>query len=252
MVEREEKKGKRRRKTSAVQTVLEDLPVLATPTPNTPLGKPPLSQSFYTAQASLYVSVAPMYAMAPLQGIRVQHLDSLSMTYFPAVSGVVLACTDVQIDQDEGIRVMGESPFGFTWATADFLVWRPKRGDILDGRISIETRSHIGLLVFDVFNASIKRDRIPSKWRFVDAEQTADSEVATPELEEDEGEDCIDDMPLAIKSLGYWLDESGKKLDSKLVFVAESVEITGNVISIEASLLKLGDVNDLTAPGGSN
>ncbi|KAK7208088.1 hypothetical protein BZA70DRAFT_272877 [Myxozyma melibiosi] len=237
------------------QSILSEIPRQGAYPPSSVsvLGNPPPSQCFFRVSAELYLSIAPMYSLSPLQGVRAQHLDPLTMTYFHPVNGIVLAVLDVSVDENAGARIINESPFAFAWVNAEFLVWRPKRGDILQGRINMQSRSHIGLLVCDVFNASITRDRIPPKWKFVENDYNNEEE----EEEEEEDRDAAgllisgDDRPAASKSYGSWVDAKGKKVDGKLTFVIEALETSGKLFSIEGSLLKLGDVNskDLTAPG---
>ncbi|KAK9385476.1 hypothetical protein V1515DRAFT_608201 [Lipomyces mesembrius] len=244
----------RKRRQSAAQTVLSQLPLTTDPVPTSPLGSPAPSQCFFIVQTSMYVSIAPMYTLAPLQGIRSQHLDPLTMTYYPAVSGIVLACLGVSIDDADGAKIAGDSPFAFVWISAKLLVWRPKRGDILQGRINLQSRSHIGLLIFDVFNASITRDKIPATWKFIENVLDEDAELGTSADNEANGEangdaEALDDEDGESKSLGYWVNEKGKKIEGKLTLIVESLELSGKLFSVEGSLLKLGDVKeDLTAP----
>ncbi|KAK9473452.1 uncharacterized protein V1510DRAFT_415085 [Dipodascopsis tothii] len=213
-----------------------------------PLGNPAPTRGFFRVKTSMYVSIAPMYSLWPIKGIRAQHIDPLVMTYFAPAGGVVLACLDVQLDGPA--KISAESPFAFAWATVEFLVWKPKRGDILQGRINMQSPSHIGLLVFDAFNASITRDRIPSSWRFVENELDEDFSGADAADNEDEAEADEDYDDFEGKSLGYWVDEHGRKIDDKLTFVIESIEVSGKLVSVDGSLLKLGEVKeDLTAPG---
>ncbi|KAK9383913.1 uncharacterized protein V2V93DRAFT_341963 [Kockiozyma suomiensis] len=242
-------------KDTVSESILSEIPrQLEFPSKVSVLGNPALSQCFFRASTTLYLSIAPMYTLSPLQGVRAQHLDPLTMTYFAPVGGIVLAVLDVAVDEDSGARIINESPFAFAWVTAELLVWRPKRGDILQGRINMQSRSHIGLLVCDVFNASITRDRIPPKWKFVENEYTGEDEV---EEEEEEDRDAAgllienEGAAQSSKSLGSWVDNKGIKIDEKLTFVIEALETSGRVFSVEGSLLKLGDVNskDLTAPG---
>ncbi|KAK9236056.1 hypothetical protein V1525DRAFT_236025 [Lipomyces kononenkoae] len=251
-----------KRKQSAAQTVLSQLPLTTGTVPPSPLGNPTPSQSFFIVETSMYVSIAPIYSLAPLQGIRAQHLDPLTMTYYPPVSGVVLACLGVSIDDADGAKVARDSPFAFVWITTKLLVWRPQRGDILQGRINLQSRSHIGLLSFDVFNASITRDKIPATWKFIEDVVDEDAELGSATDLDATGEangtgngetEPLDDEGDSSKGLGYWVNEMGKKIEGKLTFIIESLQLSGRLFSLDGSLLKLGDVKeDLTAPRSDN
>ncbi|KAK9369358.1 hypothetical protein V1509DRAFT_620541 [Lipomyces kononenkoae] len=251
-----------KRKQSAAQTVLSQLPLATGTVPTSSLGSPTPSQSFFIVESSMYVSIAPIYSLAPLQGIQAQHLDPLTMTYYPPVSGVVLGCLGVSIDDADGAKVSRDSPFAFVWITAKLLVWRPQRGDILQGRINLQSRSHIGLLTFDVFNASITRDKIPATWKFIEDVADEDDELESANDIDGNGEangttngdaEPIDEEEASSKGLGYWVNEKGKKIDGKLTFIIESLQLSGRLFSLDGSLLKLGDVKeDLTAPRPDN
>ena len=147
-----------------------------------------LSECFHTILTSLYVSLAPIHVQDPSAGIKTQHLDPLIMTYFPQAGGVVLAYDklklygqdgeaasmglDIQRAEDEEespivAKIMYDSPFAYMWITVELLIWRPMPGDVLEGWINLQSPSHIGLLVHDTFNTSIKKDMIPENWTFV-------------------------------------------------------------------------------------
>ena len=136
-----------------------------------------LSQCFHKVSTTIYVSLAPVYTQNPTAGIKSQHLDPLLMTYFPSVDGVVLSYSNLRLlgkDEDLSVqagetvmaKVMYDSPFAYLWIAVDFLVWRPQAGDKVEGWVNLQSPSHIGLLIHDTFNASIKRDAIPSDWYF--------------------------------------------------------------------------------------
>ncbi|KAK9458994.1 uncharacterized protein V1516DRAFT_680650 [Lipomyces oligophaga] len=254
-------KVKQRRRESVSEAILSEIPLRKSTPESAVLGSSKLSQCFYRVTTNMYLSIAPMYSLSPIAGIRAQHLDPLIMTYYPAVGGVVLSCLDVRIDTQAGARVVSESPFAFAWIEADFLVWRPKRGDILQGQINLQSHTHVGLLVCDVFNASITREKLPPKWKFIetqlaeDEQQSLDDQGSLEISDSQQNGDYHDPDDAAgslfdQQSLGYWIDENGMKIgQSKLEFVVESLQSSGKLVSLEGSLLKLGHVaTDLTAP----
>ncbi|VVT54275.1 uncharacterized protein SAPINGB_P003994 [Magnusiomyces paraingens] len=156
-----------------------------------------LSQCFRKVTTTMYVSLAPMYSLNPVYGIKSQHLDPLLMTWYAPVGGVVLAYNSLQLlGQDEGEyrarkkaaaaqnsgddakdnndeillpvgKIVHESPYAFLWIAVDLLIWKPQQGDVVQGVINLQAPSHLSLLVNDVFHASIRRDSIPEDWEFV-------------------------------------------------------------------------------------
>lgn len=199
-----------------------------------------ISQCFHRVRTSMYVSLAPIYVFEPEKGVKVQHLDPLLMTYFAPVKGVVLAHYNLQFNgQDEHedkddeekqpvvAKIMYDSPFAFMWISVDLLVWSPEAGDVLEGYINLQSPSHIGLLVHDTFNATIKRDAIPRDWVFepsqVDEEQEGEEEKAGTGAS-------------GPRSLGYWIDSSGQRIDGKVQFTVRSFNVSGRTVSVQGFL----------------
>ncbi|GME74443.1 unnamed protein product [Ambrosiozyma monospora] len=183
--------------------------------------------------------------MRPLEGIKKQHLDPLVMTYFKSVKGVVLAYFDVQLSEKNQIvdeatgetritaKVSDSNPFSFLWCTVDFLVWRPQVGDIVEGWSYMQSPSHIGLLISDTFNASIKKFNIPPDWQFIPG-QADEFEFGSS------AQDGFDKSAPYNKSMGQWVDENEVPVEGKLQFTIKGIHIAGKVISIDGTLLKPG------------
>ncbi len=209
-----------------------------------------LSECFHKIKTNLYVSLAPKFLNNPLNGVKLQHLDSMIMKYIPNFKGVVLGYNDVKLsssspnNENEEITgiVSAGSPFTFLWLSATFLVWSPKPGDALEGYVNMQSPSHIGLLVHDIFNATIKKDGIPRGWSFVPNE-TNDEEI--------EEENNIDNKK-KFKSLGYWIDENGIPIDDgKFKFAVRKVYISGRFVSIDGTLIDVINAktsSDFTLP----
>lgn len=197
-----------------------------------------LSECFQVVRSNLYVSVAPCHITNPINGIKAQHLDPLIMTYFPKAQGVVLSYSNITVskehhsldtnDQPITISKVGDStPFSFMWITVDLLIWRPQIGDTLEGYIYMQTASHIGLLVHDTFNASIKFRNIPQDWEFIPSQ--AD--------EFEESSEAAESKSSKFRSYGYWADASGTKVEGKISFTVRAIHSTGRMLSVEGSLV---------------
>lgn len=192
----------------------------------------------------LYVSLAPMYLENPQQGIMKQHLNPMVMKYNNAVGGVVMGYKDLKIldvkpeeddDTEYLVKVTPDTPFSFTWCSVNLYVWQPQVGDVLEGNIFIQSASHIGLLIHDSFNASIKKNNIPYDWNFVQNEEDSRAE----EAEETTGESSSNDKNNKYKnsSMGHWVDSNGEQIDGKLRFTVRNIYTTGRVISVDGTLI---------------
>lgn len=240
-----------------------------------PVNSEGVSECFHTVSTSLYLSLAPVYAMNPVAGIKAQHLDPLLMTYFQPAGGLVLAHFNLKVSGQEDAsadskdtsddkkqpvlaRVMYDSPFAFLWVQVDFLVWRPQPQDVVVGTINMSSPSHIGLLIHDTFTATIKRDSIPNDWVFIpnqaDEEgeeeedialaNTVDQAVASLEKENQTKQRAFSMRDH--KSLGHWQDGQGKKIEGKIKFTVKLFNVTGRFVSVQGSLVAGTAPEDLT------
>lgn len=200
-----------------------------------------LSNCIIRSKFSLYVSIAPLYANDPIQGIIKQHLNPMLMKYNSITDGVILGYDNLKIinssvndDTEEEeiklVKITNDTPFAFNWVTVDFYIWQPRVGDIIEGNVFIQSTSHIGLLIHDAFNANIKKNFIPEDWTFIDNEEELSSETTTTE-EDNNSNKFMSNSP------GYWLDSNSKRIDDgKLQFKIKHIYTTGRVISIEGTL----------------
>lgn len=163
------------------------------------------------------------------------------MSYFPAVRGVVIGYSNVEfIDgvtvQDDGCSIMkieGGSPVMFGWVRVNFLCWSVVVGDVLEGDVYLQTAGHLGLLIADTFNCSIRKYGIPDDWEFVPVQEDEEVEEVGDGREEIGGK--------RKKSFGYWVDGDGVKVDGKLRFTVKAVHTGGRVVSVDGTLIKPGE-----------
>lgn len=206
-----------------------------------PVNNKGVSECFKKFSTELYVSLAPCFINDPINGIKAQHLDPLVMTYFPKAKGVVISYSNLQLSlenksidsEDNPIYVSpiaNSSPFTYMWVAVDLLIWKPTVGDVLEGYSYMQTASHIGLLIHDTFNATIKKFNIPAEWRFVPNQV---DEYA--EGEQENGK---------FKSFGFWVDENDVKIEGKIKFTVKSIHSSGRVISLEGTLIAPGSERD--------
>ncbi|KAJ1945172.1 hypothetical protein FBU59_002388 [Linderina macrospora] len=122
--------------------------------------------------------------------------------YVPQVRGVVLSYSKVRPLSDTAL-LFNDSPYGQLDVVAKMLLWRPVGGMSVKGRINVQSPDHIGMLLWDTFNASIPASYIPKdkyEWRAFDDEEIAaraTSAVAKAgsDADEDEDEDKEEEQP---------------------------------------------------------
>ncbi|SMN20732.1 similar to Saccharomyces cerevisiae YOR340C RPA43 RNA polymerase I subunit A43 [Maudiozyma saulgeensis] len=194
---------------------------------------------------TLYLSLAPIYLQNPEQGIMKQHLNPMVMKYNNKVNGIILGYDNLEIvdanplaeessSTTKLLKITPDTPYSFTWCTVELFVWQPQVGDILEGYVFIQSASHIGLLIHDAFNASIKKNNIPSDWTFIRNEEQVTEDT------ENQDESNTENQPKVHKphSMGYWVDANGEQIDGKLQFTVRNIFTTGRVVSVEGTLLE--------------
>lgn len=221
-----------------------------------PVNKDGLSECFRKIKTSLYLSLAPIYTNKPLEGIKAQHLDSMIMKHFAPANGVVIGYDNIKLSeehQDQGdsnnivAKLNPHSPFAFFWINVDLLVWCPSVGDVVEGLIYMQSPSHIGLLINDTFNASIKKNFIPENWTFIpnQADEIQD--------EGENNENSEERNNKKFQSLGQWVDENEISIDGKIKFTIRRIHTSGRVVSVEGSLIKPGsELEALPVTPGQN
>jgi DNA-directed RNA polymerase I subunit RPA43 len=147
---------------------------------------------------SQYVSLSPAALSTPLPALCASVFSPLLLSYFPPARGIVLAYEDVALsdappassrkssskqptpvaqDGEIMLRHIDEYSAPFLWATATFLVWRPRTGAWIDGRITHQSKTHITLSHLNIFPVSILREHLPADWTW--SGSSADSTAAT-------------------------------------------------------------------------
>ncbi|KAG5289906.1 DNA-dependent RNA polymerase I subunit A43 [Histoplasma ohiense] len=169
------------------------------------------SSPFHLITATLYVplspiSISPTHALSSLQA---EHLSPLLLTYFPPLRGIVLAYSNASISStppspsspstphnpDESPKpqpltlAMSAGEYGvlYLYLTATFLVFRPERGQPLEGWINVQSDGFLGAVVYNLFSVGIERRRLPADWRWVAPGQESTTQTSEAFAPKDRG-----------------------------------------------------------------
>ncbi|CCU76468.1 DNA-directed RNA polymerase I subunit RPA43 [Blumeria hordei DH14] len=195
---------------------------------------------FHLQTSSLFLPLSPISQKFPVEGMCAEHLSPLILTYYPPFNGLILSYSNPKLSQnpfnDDGDSVLLKSidEYGVSWAwvTAEFLVLKPEKGASLEGYINLQNDGHLGVVCWNLFNASIERKRLPADWEWRDG------------CEAQMDEDDKDNQPLAGESSGYYVDGHGEKVEGMIKFRVADVEssqdrergfltIMGTMLSVE-------------------
>jgi DNA-directed RNA polymerase I subunit RPA43 len=198
-----------------------------------------LSSPFHIQTASIYLPLAPISQRQPLEGMCAEHLSPLILTYYPPLGGVILSYSNPRMSEqpfeDDGnnilLQCVDEYGAAFAWTTAEFLLFKPQRGGWLEGYINLQNEGHLGLVCWNLFNASIERQRLPKDWKWVGLEGPAKANEAFT----GKGQYAEDGM-------GYFVDGQGNKIEGTIKFRVKDIESSHDrergFLSIEGTMLE--------------
>lgn len=198
----------------------------------------PAESPFHLQTSSLYLPLASISQRAPLEGMCAEHLSPLLLTYFPPLHGVVLSYNNPRLSEapfrDDGPHVLMKSideyAVSWAWVTAEFLLFKPERGVWLEGYVNLQNEGHLGVVCWNLFNASIQRQRLPTDWKWVGVESMEE------EMYSEEGS-------------GYYVDGEGKKVEGVVKFRVKDIESSHDrergFLSIEGTMLSVKEEDEL-------
>ncbi|MCJ1420539.1 hypothetical protein MMC32_006896 [Xylographa parallela] len=218
---------------------------------------------FHQETYSLYLPLSPICQAYPLEGLCAEHLSPLILTYYPPFRGVIFAYSNTHLseqprkpDRNAHVRTVlaksiDEYAVSFVWLTADFLVFKPQRGKWIEGWVNLQSESHLGIVCWNLFNASIERKNLPITWRWVAAGSKPKSKAklkhSRGDSSADEDNEQADVVPPSSQAVqeddGHFEDAEGKRIEGPIRFRIKDVEMSSSTdkeksfLSIEGTLL---------------
>lgn len=182
---------------------------------------------FHKQTSSLYLPLSPISQLHPLEGLCAEHLSPLLLSYYPPFRGVILSYNNVRLSEHPTAsatqasqvlaKPLDEYGSSFVWVTADILLLRPRKGQWIEGWINLQNESHLGLVCWNLFNASIERDRLPEDWRWtgVGGRMSGKEKHSRNDYSEAAYED---------RGQGYFVDGNGKRVEGLIRFRVRDCE----------------------------
>jgi len=223
-----------------------------------------LESPFFSITASIRVSVPPVAQSYPLEGVCADCLSPLLLTYHSKLKGIVMSYNNARLssspppntsskrpkleeEPEDGAddelgplaKAYDEYAAPFIWVSAQFLVFRARKGIELEGQINLQNESHIGLILWNVFSVSIEKKRLPSTWSWFEITD-GDNEHATA------GAYAEEEQPMKRQNevWGNWQDDKGNVVEGMLRFRVKDFDVTRpdkdgeqSTLSIEGTLL---------------
>ena len=188
---------------------------------------------FYKETYSIFLPLSPICYNHPLEGLCAEHLSPLILSYHPPFQGVVVSYENTKLSAEPPQDLKSEIPSpvlarsvdeyaaSFVWLTADFLIFRPRKNDVMEGWINLQNEGNLGLVYLNFFNVSIERKRLPKSWRWVSGgmkprAQKPDKQSYHGEVDKQaNGDDA---------GAGYFVNEGGERVSGLLRFSVIQVE----------------------------
>ncbi|KIS71469.1 DNA-directed RNA polymerase I subunit RPA43 [Mycosarcoma maydis] len=175
-----------------------------------------VTSAFCTLYPILNLPIAPVWSSDPYSAFS-DLMDTLVMRYVPQLSGVLITHSPTRFLQDTAV-FSADSAFATASVGFECVVWTPRIGQMLEGNICLSSPSHVSLLLYGLFNASIPASHLPEEFEFV-----------------------LNDAEATDHGMGYWRSKvDGSKLgasDGKLSFTVISLTVANHMLSLHGSLL---------------
>ncbi|KAL7747300.1 hypothetical protein RI367_007354 [Sorochytrium milnesiophthora] len=191
---------------------------------------------FKEVQTTHFLHLPPVFIGNTMAGVE-ENLNRLLTRYNDHVEGVVLSYWDIQALSTTG-AILYDSPFFHFNVSCKMLVFSPCIGARITGVVNKQSSGHIGLLLYNLFNASIPLSEIPQhQFEFqlsgdAPAHSTADSHL------EKQGSKRKGEHMLA----GSWLHKpTGQEIEigSEIDFTVLELVRANDMLSIRGSLVNV-------------
>jgi DNA-directed RNA polymerase I subunit RPA43 len=106
------------------------------------------------------------------------------MRYTTALGGVPTHIISAALEERSG-AIVGDAPGVNCSAKANYMVFAPQPGQLLIGEVNAVSSDHIGMLIYNNWNASIPRAHIPAQYEYDhEVERWCDRDFDSPLIEE--------------------------------------------------------------------
>lgn len=107
---------------------------------------------------------------------------------------------------------------------------------MLEGYVNLQNEGHLGVVCWNLFNASIERKRLPSDWQWKDVSELQNTEEGRNEGYAEDGQGC-------------WINGDGEKVEGMIRFRVKEIESSHDrergFLSIEGTMLSGSEEKEL-------
>ncbi len=247
------------------------------------LGPSPTPQTspLYEQTSSLYLPIAPIAQSRPTSALCAEHVSPLLLSYYPPFHGVLISYSNPRLSstahdipavdgrQKAFARSTDEYAATFVWLTAEFLIFRPQKGDVIEGYINLQSESSIGIVYWNFFNASIERRFLPKDWEWRPAAMSAGRNASKGRLnkagkaqtgpaDDNEGEEVQEEgqaQATQEHDVGHFQTGQGRRIEGRVRFYVKDVDTSRSTdqehkfLGIEGTMLEPIEENAASKAG---
>lgn len=125
-----------------------------------------MASPFTSSRVSLKIALLPRDTSNPMSAVQAQ-LNNMLLKYNENLNGVPVAFSDLHFPKgkDSG-RIISDSYWIHVDVMTSIVTFRPNVGTRLTGKITKLTDSHVSLLIYGMFNASISGEEMKCKYTY--------------------------------------------------------------------------------------
>ena len=131
--------------------------------------------SFIETRVELRAAISPSDLASPLDAIKLQ-LDEMLLKYSEDLQAVPVCYSGIEFDEgkDTG-KIIAEQPWIHVEVLTTLVLFKPLKDQIIQGLITQVSDSHISLILYGTFNASIASAELSNKFTFNYSSQSWES-----------------------------------------------------------------------------
>ena len=140
--------------------------------------------TFCESRVLLKCAILPISMGYPLDAVRVQ-LNDMLLKYNEGLQGIPISFSKIEFDRGKECgRILDEQPWIHVDITTSVLLFKPAAGNTIHGKVNQISDSHVSLLVYGIFNASITSEELGSKYKYSHTRQAWESDTGDLQVDD--------------------------------------------------------------------
>jgi len=131
--------------------------------------------SFFETESRVKVALSPESFQKPRAGVQ-QQLNRSLYKYSDELDGVPMAYSKLRFMPNSHARVLNENAWLHVDVVTNVLVFKPRQGDVIQGKVTFVSAENVGLLCHGIFNASISARDLGTMYTYSEDKESWESD----------------------------------------------------------------------------